>query len=229
MRVALLTLVLLAACAPDLEPMPTVPLIPAVPLAKPVESATVKNSLTVPASLGPAKVARWGATVRREGQAVYGINSPTPMFLGQIMQESGGDDQVTARDLGRGLAQFMDGTAKQVAKQYPELGAPDPYNPTWSIRAMVRLDQSNFKGVAGDTDCDRWGAALTAYNAGAGWVRKAQKKSDDPGIWFGKTELINSGQSATNFKYSRSYPRKILALHQPKFRAWGTYTCEELS
>lgn len=221
MRALLILLALLAGCEP--APSTVIPPIPDVPLAKPIDTAQA-----LPAQMGPAKVARWGTAVRREGQAVYGITSPTPMFLGQIAQESSGDEKVTASDLGRGLAQFMDATAKQVAAQYPELGAPDPYNPTWAIRAMVRLDQSNYRAVKGDNACERWGAGLTAYNAGAGWVRKAQAKSSDAGVWFGLTELVNGGQSAQNFKYSRLYPRWVLIKHQPKFQAWGPMTCEGL-
>ena len=58
--------------------------------------------------------ARWGASVKREAQFVYGINAPSPMFLGQIYQESGGNEKVTAWDGGMGLGQFMPATAKQI-------------------------------------------------------------------------------------------------------------------
>lgn len=221
-----LMLALLASCTSDMAPMPQIPAIPAVPLAAPVETLAIAPQVVE--SYGPQKVARWGATVRRESQAVFGINAPSPMFLGQIHQESGGDEKVTASDFGRGLAQFMDATARQVAKQYPELGAPDPYSATWSIRAMVRLNQSNWRAVRGDDDCEHWGAALVSFNAGAGWVRKAQKQSDNPGIWFGETEKINSGQSAKNFKYSRLYAHWIIEKHQPKYRAWGNIVCENM-
>lgn len=230
MRFLLLPLLLLlGACSP--EPV-TIPAIPVKPLDKPVEAIYAKPEpivVTAPTYYGPQKVARWGPTMRREAQAIYGINAPIPMLLGQIQQESGGSETVTASDLGRGLAQMMDATARQIAKQYPELGAPDPYSAIWSIRAMIRLNQSNYKAVQGDDDCQRWGATLVSYNSGRGWVAKAQRHSEQPGIWFGITEKINSGQSAQNFKYSRSYPHKILQHHQPLYRAWGNFTCEGLA
>jgi soluble lytic murein transglycosylase-like protein len=182
--------------------------------------------LAAPAWAGPPEAAaRFRPTLTREAQAVYGLNAPVPMFAGQITQESNWRPDVTAWDNGRGLAQFMDGTAKQVARSYPELGAPDPYNPTWAIRAMVRLDGWNYARVKGDTACDRWAASLKGYNAGLGYVQRAQKRTTHPGKWFDATESVNAGQSAKNFEYSRLYPRWILLKHQPKFTSWGTAVC----
>ena len=96
------------------------------------------------------------------------------------------------------------------------------------MRALVRLDDYNVKHVAGDVACDRWGAALKAYNAGLGFVQRAQKKSAHPGQWFGVTEMINAGQSAKNFEYSRMYPRWILVKRQPKYAQWGAGNCAGL-
>ena len=101
----------------------------------------------------------------------------------------------------------MDPTAEWISERYQELGEPQPYNPLWAIRAMTRLDAYNAGRVAADTPCDQWGAALKAYNAGLGFVLRAQKRSGTPGKWFGSTEKINAGQSAKNFEYSRLYPR----------------------
>jgi soluble lytic murein transglycosylase-like protein len=147
------------------------------------------------------------------------------MFMGQIKQESGGNEKVTAWDGGMGLGQFMPSTAKQISRSYPELGAPDPYNPNWAIRALVRYDGWLQARVRGDTPCDRWAAALKGYNAGLGYVQRAQARSSKPGAWFGETETINAGQSAKNFEYSRLYPRWILLKHQPMFTSWGTPVC----
>ncbi len=183
--------------------------------------------LAVGDTLAAERVTRWATPVKREGQAVWGLNFPTAAALGQIRQESSGDETVTAWDNGRGLAQFMDGTAIQVARQYPELGTPNPYNPTWAIRAMVRLDKHNFERVKGDTDCEKWAATLKGYNAGLGYVQRAQKRSTQPGKWFGLTEDINPGQSQKNFEYSRNYPRLILLKHQPLYKLLGGTICLE--
>lgn len=156
---------------------------------------------------------------------MFGLNAPIPAFAAQIHQESTWRADVTAWDNGRGLAQFMDATAETVARNFPELGGPDPYNPRWAIRAMVRYDAWLLARVKGDTDCQKWAAALKSYNAGLGYVQRAQRQSSTPGIWFDATEWIKTGQSAQNFEYSRTYPHKILFKHQHIYADWGPMMC----
>jgi membrane-bound lytic murein transglycosylase MltF len=168
---------------------------------------------------------QYRATLTREAHAVQGLGAPIPMFAGQMRQESGCRADITAFDNGRGLAQFMDATARQVAKAFPELGPPSPYDPRWAIRAMVRYDGQIYDRVRGDTPCDRWGAALKGYNAGPGYVRQAQQVSAQPGKWFDATEHVLTRQSPKNFEYSRLYPRWIIFKHQPLYRAWGVPVC----
>jgi soluble lytic murein transglycosylase-like protein len=176
------------------------------------------------------KVSRWGGIAKREAQFIYGPNAPTPLFLGQIKQESSGDEKVTAFDGGMGLTQFMKGTVDQIVHIYPELattlGPANPYNPTWAIRGQVRFLYWIKKRVKGNTDCDTWGASLDAYNAGLGYVMQAQKKSPEPGVWFGLTEYVPTKQSAKNKEYSREYPRWILFKHQKNFVSFGNVVCD---
>lgn len=169
----------------------------------------------------PAAASKYRADLTREAHFVLGLSAPIDYLAGQIHQESGWRPGVTAWDNGRGLAQFMDPTAKWVAERYQDLGAPQPYNALWAIRAMVRLDYHNLKLVAATTDCDRWGAALKGYNAGLGYVLRAQKSATYSGWWFGHAENINAGQSLQNFTYSRQYPRRIIFTHAVKYRTWG--------
>lgn len=175
----------------------------------------------------PPAALKYRADLTREAHFVFGLSAPIDYLAGQIQQESNWRPGITAWDNGRGLAQFMDPTASWAAEQFKDLGKPAPYNPLWAIRAMTRLDNYNTKHIKGDTDCDQWGAALKGYNAGLGYVQRAQKRSKTPGRWFGATEQINAGQSAKNFEYSRQYPRWIIGKHAPKFVAWGNgITCE---
>lgn len=190
-------------------------------ITKPAEAAE-----TVQTKEPPRTMMQWVPIVKREAQAIYGINAPVPMFLGQIWQESSGRPNITAWDLGRGGWQFMDGTTKQVSTMFPELGIPDPYNPVWSTRAAVRYMGWIRKIVQGDDDCQRFAAALKGYNAGPGYVKNGQRKSPSPGTWFGVTENINGGQSQQNFIYSRNYPRRIIFQHQKMFTRYGTVLCD---
>ena len=169
----------------------------------------------------PAEAKRLQGMLIREAHFVFGLGAPINYLAGQITQESNWRPGITAWDNGRGLAQFMDPTAAWAAEQFKDLGKPEPYNPLWAIRAMTRLDAYNVAHIYGDTACDSWGAALKGYNAGLGYVKRAQKQSKTPGRWFGVTEQINAGQSAKNFEYSRQYPRWIIGKHAPKFAIWG--------
>ena len=140
------------------------------------------------------KVNRWGPIAKREAQFIYGINAPVAMILGEIKQESGGDDKVTAFDGGMGISQAMKGTVDQMVAVYPELkgtyGPVNPYDATWAIRFQVRLLSWASKKVKADNACEMWGATLDGYNAGVGYVLSAQKVSPQPGKWFDVTEYI---------------------------------------
>jgi soluble lytic murein transglycosylase-like protein len=169
------------------------------------------------------------ATMTREAHYVFGIDAPVPVLMGQIRQESACRPNVTAWDNGRGLAQFMDATAAQVSRSFPDIGAPDPYSPAWAIRALVRYDGWLLRRVKADSPCDGWGAALAGYNGGLGYVLQSEAASGEPGRWFGVTERVPSRQSAANFAYARSYPRKIIFQHQAAFAESGRYLCKEIT
>lgn len=174
----------------------------------------------------PAASLRYRAQLTREAHFVHGLDAPVPMFAAQIEQESGWRPGVTAWDNGRGLAQFMDATSATIVQLYPELGTPQPYDAAWAMRALVRYDAWLYRRVKGDTECDRWAAALKSYNAGLGYVQQAQRASSAPGVWFGVTEYAPTRQSAKNFEYSRMYPRWILLKRQAKYAHWGAVQCE---
>ncbi|OON62301.1 hypothetical protein B0920_02145 [Massilia sp. KIM] len=168
---------------------------------------------------------RYRATLTREAQAVFGLGAPIPALAAQLMKESSCRADITAWDDGRGLAQFMDPTAEQVTRLFPELGAPDPYNPTWAMRGQARFNRWLSQRVKAVNECHRWAATFKGYNAGLGYVQRAQRLSPQPGVWFGVTEHINAGQSLANFQASRQYPRKIIFSLQRRYASWGPLLC----
>lgn len=174
----------------------------------------------------PALAPQYRAMLQREAQFVFGMNAPIAVFAAQIQQESSWRAGVTAWDNGRGLAQFMDATAAVIVANFPELGAADPYNPRWAIRALVRYDLWLLERVKGVSECHKWGAALKSYNGGLTYVQRAQQRSTSPGLWFGTTEWIKTGQSDKNFEYSRTYPHKVLFKHQHNYVEWGRMVCD---
>jgi len=213
--------VALTACQKPAEVPVSVAVAPApavVPVSVPAPSKAVGTV--------PTKALQYRSMLVREGQFVFGLDAPIAAMAGQIHQESGWRADVTAYDDGRGLAQFMDATAAMVSKAFPDLGAPDPYNPRWAIRALARYDSWLLARVHGKNECEKWGAALKGYNGGIGYVNRAEKQSSNPGLWFNVTEWINAGQGAKNFEYSRTYPHKVLFKHQPIYADWGRMVCD---
>jgi soluble lytic murein transglycosylase-like protein len=174
----------------------------------------------------PAAAKQYRGILTREAHLVNGLSAPIPMYAAQIEQESGWRPGITAFDGGKGLAQFMDSTASDIVRIYPQqLERPQPMNPTWAIRALVLYDTRLQGMVRGIDACNVRGAALKAYNAGIGYVIQAQKISAQPEQWFGVTEYVKTRQTAANFEESRMYPRRIIFQRQPKYKGWGSYTC----
>jgi len=92
--------------------------------------------------------------------------------MGQLEQESRCVVDIRAYDGGMGLAQFMPKTAEWLHEQEPELQKlfekPAPYDPLWSIRAMILYDRWLYPR----TSCTGWYFAFRAYNGGIGNINR---------------------------------------------------------
>ena len=66
-------------------------------------------------------------------------------------------------------------------------------------------------------ECDRWGAALSAYNGGLGWHNKRRGRAEDPQDFWGSVRGINPGITDGNQRENFDYPHKIIFKHQPQF------------
>lgn len=164
----------------------------------------------------------------------FGLDAPIATLAAQVHQESSWRADARSRAGAEGLAQFMPGTSEWMAQLYPRsLGPAQPYNPGWSLRAMVQYNLWHLDRIQASTHCEQWAFALAAYNGGLGWInrekRLASDSGSDPLVWFGAVEHYNAGRSAANFRENRDYPRRILERWEPMYvrAGWGRGVCPE--
>lgn len=178
----------------------------------------------------PRAAVSYQRDLTRAARVVWGMDAPVALFGAQIHQESSW--RIAARSPhAAGLAQFTPDTAEWIGSAYAaELAQPDPLNPAWAIRALVRYDRHLFDRITGKASpCDRWAFVLSAYNGGLGWVRRDEAMAlaggADPARWWGGVENF-SPRAAWAIKENREYPRRILLQLQPVYWRWGgTVNC----
>lgn len=141
----------------------------------------------------------------------------------------------------KGLTQFTPPTSEWIAEKFKaDLWPADPWDPYWSIRAMVLYDRWIYQRIRGAaSQCDAWAMTLAAYNGGLGWIhrdRKLCRLADHTdgdcheGRWFGHVERF-SQRAPWAFRENRGYPRRILFNLTPAYlRAGftGTDFCREI-
>jgi soluble lytic murein transglycosylase-like protein len=174
----------------------------------------------------PAQAGRYRELVRRVAVREDGPNAPVALYAAQLAQESGWNPQAVSPVGARGLAQFMPGTARDVARQRPDLGPALPTNPVWAVRAMVYYDLRNLGRIEARTPTDRWALALCAYNGGLNWVFRDQSLARRIGLDPGCVESVsqvNAGRSAAAKRENDGYWRRIMLRLMPAYEAagWG--------
>ena len=189
--------------------------------------------LSVPALAGdfatfgiPAEALQHRSELIRNGRAVWGLDAPTATVAAQIHQESRWRANAVSPVGAQGIAQFMPATASWIAGAYPQqLGARQPTNPSWAMRALVTYDKHLWDRLAARNGCERMAMALSAYNGGLGWVirdkARARQAGADALSWFGEVERFNAGRARVTWNENRGYPRLILKRYEPAYRAVG--------
>lgn len=183
----------------------------------------------------PRQAEQYRRTLIRAAHAEWGLDAPIAMLAAQVHQESAWRADARSPVGAQGLAQFMPGTSAWMAELYPKtLGANQPFNPGWALRAMVVYDRWLYaRNQTAASGCDRWAFVLSAYNGGLGWVIRDRKlasaKGADQLVWFDSVERHNAGRSTGNFRENRHYPRVILLRWEPMYVAagWGSGVCSE--
>lgn len=174
------------------------------------------------------------AVLIRSAHAFWGMDAPVATFAAQVHQESLWRVDAKSPVGAQGIAQFMPSTSAWIATVYPNaLRNPQPFNPSWAMRALVIYDLSLYKQNQASSACEQWAMTLSAYNGGQGWVNRDRKLALAKGAnglaWFDHIERFNAGRSSANFSENRHYPRAILSQWEPLYVAnnWGIGVCAE--
>ena len=171
------------------------------------------------------------ATLVKSAHAFWGLDAPVATFAAQVQAESWWNPKDKSAVGAQGLAQFMPATAKWLPQVVPAVGNADPWNPAWSLRALVAYDKWLWDRAVAVNDCERMAFTLSAYNGGEGWVKRdkalAKRKGLDTMRWWGNVATVNAGRSKGNWKENRDYPDRILLNFEPLYEraAWGTGMC----
>ena len=109
--------------------------------------------------------------VRQQHIRYFGLNYPWWYGVGQLKQESGCRDHITAFDLGQGAAQFMPATVKEVNRLMGE--KLDPYKRPDAMRMqafyMSRIHKQNWNGALWIT--------YQGYNGGFTLLKKERDRA----------------------------------------------------
>lgn len=182
----------------------------------------------------PDVALKYRADLIRNSRTIWGLDAPVSTFAAQIHQESRWRPSATSPVGAQGMTQFMPATAAWLAKLYPkDLGRAQPFNPSWSMRALALYDRWLFDQIRAASTCERLAFALSAYNGGLGWVDRDKKLASSKGldelVWFGSVERVNAGRSASNWNENRQYPQMILKKYEPLYVAanWGPGACHD--
>lgn len=180
----------------------------------------------------PVVAQRYQRDLTRIAQAEWGLDAPVAMFAGQIHQESRWKFDARSPVGAQGLGQVMPSTAAWLAETFPKvLGKNEPYNPTWSMQALVSYDYWLASRITAADSCEQAAMILSSYNGGLGWLFRDRKlasaKGADKLTWFDSVERFNAGRSAAAFKENRAYPRLILRQWEPIYihAGWGKGRC----
>ena len=167
--------------------------------------------------------------VIRAARVDWGLDAPVADFAAQLHQESGWNPMARSPAGAQGMAQFMPATADWISKAMPHLRDNQPYNPAWSVRALVSYDRWLWQRIQAADECERMAMVLSAYNGGLGWLNRDKKLAEqvglNPRVWFGHVASRNAGRSLRNWKENRNYPKRILLILAPRYLSWGGASC----
>lgn len=154
----------------------------------------------------------------------WGVNASPARLAAQLHQESGWHPRAHSGVGAQGLAQFMPQTGQWLAATFPDVGAYDPWDPAWSVRAAAVYDHWLLVRNPGDTVCSSWAFTFSAYNGGERLLHReqgmAKAHGHDPLRWFAST-ADERARTVANWQQNRQYVRHILVVLEPAYIAAG--------
>ena len=177
------------------------------------------------AHVAPA-AATYRIAIEREAARNFGLagSEHVARLAAQVQQESGFRADAQS-PYAQGLTQFTPATAKWLPTVCPAVGAPDPWDPQWSLRAQAcymawlhgRVLPFRYAGAM--SDCTQWNYALRAYNGGEGWLNKerlaTQRAGGDANDWRDVEQYrVRAGWA---HKENTHYPRVIMLRWEPAY------------
>jgi soluble lytic murein transglycosylase-like protein len=157
---------------------------------------------------------------------IFGPTAPVATLAAQIQQESGWKCSVVSWAGAQGCAQFMPGTAADMARRFPQFCAPaDPFDPEWAFtcRDLYLRSLINEMRDRSMDECSNWAFGFKAYNGGLGWVRRDYAVAITAGAnasdWR-VTNQYNAGRKASAWKENTEYPIRIFKLMY-QYESWG--------
>jgi len=143
--------------------------------------------------------------------------------MAQMYTESACDRFAKSWVGAEGLLQFMPRTAaglQLTAKCDIGINA-DPYNLKWITMAGVCYNKYLYnRNYEFPLVCDRYAAAMSAYNGGQKYVNVKREKCSggcDATKWFNNVEYMATRRKPSNEHENRQYPHRVLKKFTPKF------------
>lgn len=150
----------------------------------------------------------------------WGVDASPARLAAQLHQESRWDAHAKSGAGAEGLAQIMPATGRWLAQKFPELGAFDPWDPAWSIRAAAVYDHWLLTRNPGAGACSSWAFALSAYNGGETMLHREQALSHTHGHasdrWFHNVADYRV-RSLPAWRENRAYVQRILCVLEPAY------------
>lgn len=167
----------------------------------------------------PASAALYRHQVEQIAGDVFGVDASAARLAAQIHQESLWRPDARSGVGAQGMAQFMPATGKWLAKKFhAKLGAYDPWDSGWSIRAAAVYDDYLLaRNADAASACAHWAFALSAYNGGERALHAEQRAAGAAGNrWFAAT-ATHRARSRSAWQQNRDYVRRILTVLEPAY------------